>query len=519
MVRSPAGIHREQMLSRRGSGATLRRRRVGPPPIRPGLSRWLRARLRCVVPPLLLLAALVGAYPAPTLADPWYRSSPLLGVVDAGRQLQAAHKANAGWDRIVFLWQEIQPYDPTDWYLDRYLDRFGLRKQLESGLPLVAVVQGTPGWAAGDPRDGAAGVPTGLNYAVENRENNFGRFMLRLASTFKGRIHAWIIWNEPDFRPGDSGSWWTWAGNPEDLFKVVRTGYRAVKQADPKALVIFPATTYFVDAVNDRDLFFSRVLAEAAKDPEAAGHGFYFDAVAVNLYCSADMIYRAYGLYAEVLARHKLTKPIWLTETNCPTYNDGASPVVPVYHISTSEQAGYLIQAIAMARAAGYQRIGWYAMVDHEQRLGTADRWGLLRPDGSPRPAFHAFRVATRYLGGPDQSARFAPVGEGGQGGWPVYRVVLDDGTRRRVQVLWRGPDGPTSIRLEAQGRAAYTVDVLGRMSTLERKDGWWQVALPPPRVRQSFDPPGYPEVGDPILLVETDPPRGRSLAPPRATF
>jgi hypothetical protein len=290
-----------------------------------------------------------------------------------------------------------------------------------------------------------------------------------------------------------------------------------VKQADPNALVVFPATTYFVDAINDRELFFSRVLVEAAKDPEAARHGFYFDAVAVNLYCSVDMVYRAYGLYAEALARYKLTKPIWLTETNCPTYNDGANPVEPVHHISTSEQAAYLIQAVAMARAAGYQRIGWYSMVDHEQRLGTTDRWGVLRPDGSPRPAFQAFRVATQYLGGPEQSARFAPIGEASQGMWPVYRVVLDDRVRRRVQVLWRGREGPTSIRLEAQGRAAQTVDVLGRTSAVERKDGWWQVALPPPRVSQPYDPPGYPEVGDPVLLVETDLPRVRSLDPPWA--
>src|SRR5919204_1774240 len=161
----------------RGAG---RCRQDGIASIHPGLTRSLRTRLWRVVPLLPLLAGLVGAHPAPARADPWYRSTPILGVVDAGRQLQAAHKANAGWDRIVFLWQEIQPYDPTDWYLDRYLDRFGLRKQLESGLPLVAVVQGTPGWAAGDWRDGAAGVPTGLNYAVENKENTFGRFMLRL---------------------------------------------------------------------------------------------------------------------------------------------------------------------------------------------------------------------------------------------------------------------------------------------------------------------------------------------------
>jgi hypothetical protein len=70
---------------------------------------------------------------------------------------------------------------------------------------------------------------------------------------------------------------------------------------------------------------------------------------------------------------------------------------------------------------------------------------------------------------------------------------------------------------VEAQGRAAQTIDVLGRTATVERKDGWWQVALPPPRVSQPYDPQGYPEVGDPLLLVETDLPRVRSVDQPRA--
>lgn len=457
-------------------------------------------RSACAVIGVLLL--LVQATPA--AADRWYQPRPMLGIVDASRQLQAAHAAGATWDRVVFLWQEIQPSNSTDWYMDRYLDRTGLRAVLDkSDLPLVAVVQGTPGWAAGNWHDGAAAIPTGLDYPVDDPHNSFGLFMQRLAKTFKGRVSAWVIWNEPDFRPGEAVDSLTWGGNTADFFSLVRAGYRAVKKVDPGAAVVFPSTTYFADAVGGRNLFLERVLQEGRRDPEAARNGFYFDALGVNLYCSLDAIYRVRGLYADILARNGVgPKPIWLTETNCPIYNDAKAPVEPRQHISTMEQAAFVIQALALARAAGYERVAWYSMID---AAGISDHWGLLRPDGSPRPAYRALQTASRYLTSADQTARLAPLGEADRDGYPVTRVVLDDPSRgTRVQVLWRNRLGPRAVAVEPSASAARLVDLLGVSTPVARSADGWEVGLPPPRVPQSFDPPGFASGGDPVLLVES---------------
>ena len=467
----------------------------------------------------MALIALISSGATPALADRWYTATPMLGIVDAGREAPAARRAGATWDRALFLWQVIQPNGPNDWALDTYLDQARLKSTLGAGMPVVGVVQGTPGWAAGDWHDGASGVPTGLDYPADDPRNTFGQFMLRLARTYKGRITTWVVWNEPDFLPGESGTWWTWSGNTADFYRLLKTAYRAVKQVDPSATVVFPATTYFADAVHGRELFLARVLQDASKDREAAANGYFFDAVGVNLYCSLDAIYRVYGIYASILAQYQVHKPLWLTETNCPVYNDATTPEPASGRITTDEQAAFLIEAVALARAAGYERIGWYSMIDHDASSGILDRWGLLRADLSTRPAFLAFQVASRYLARPEVNARLAPLGSATLDGWPVSRVVFDDfSNHSRVQVLWRTGDGPATVNVDAAGTSARLIDPLGFGSTARRSDNGWEVPLPPTRVPQASDPPGFQSNGYPVLLVESGVPANPLVEPPRVT-
>jgi len=468
---------------------------------------------------LLLSAIVVLATAFPVSADRWWAEPPVLGIVDAGRQSAAARRAGASWDRALFLWQEIQPNGPSDWLLDTYVDQVGIRPSLSGAIPTVGVVQGTPVWAATDWHDQAASVPTGLDLPVDDPRNTFGQFMLRLARSYKGHISTWVLWNEPDFQPGESGTWWTWAGTPADFYKLLRTGYRAIKQVDPSATVVFPATTYFADAVRGRDLFLARVLAEGEKDREAPANGYFFDTLAVNLYCSLDAVYRVHGVFSAILTRYQLSKPIWLTETNCPVYNDASTPVPSSGRITTDEQAAYLVQSVALARAAGYQRIGWYSMIDHNPNSGILDRWGLLRPNGTSRPAFRAFQVAAQYLAKSSLIATLAPFGSVDADGWPVTRVTLDDpADRTRVQVLWRTAAGPSTVRVDAVGGSAQLVDILGGRRPATRVDAGWEVPLPPPRVPQPFDPPGFQSVGYPVLLVEDGLPAGKILAQPNVS-
>jgi hypothetical protein len=143
-------------------------------------------------------------------------------------------------------------------------------------------------------------------------------------------------------------------------------------------------------------------------------------------------------------------------------------------------------------------------MQDVDPSTGVLDRWGLLRSDATPRPAYRSFRVASRYLGGSEVSARLASIGDGGPGGWTTARVILDDpSVNRRVQVLWRNAAGPRTVSIQPSSQSATLMDAQGAILPVKMVGGQWEIALPPARVPQPNDPPGFLSLGDPLLLVE----------------
>ena len=149
-------------------------------------------------------------------------------------------------------------------------------------------------------------------------------------------------------------------------------------------------------------------------------------------------------------------------------------------------------------------------MVDHDASSGIVDRWGLLRADQTPRPAYLAFEVASSYFARADLSVRLAPYGTLTSDGWPVTRIVVDDPLQHtRVQVFWRTADGPAIVNVQPSGGSAQLIDPLGFTAPAAPGDNGWTVPLPPPRVPLPSDPPGFQSHGYPVLLVESGVPFG----------
>src|SRR5262249_4547543 len=150
---------------------------------------------------------------------------------------------------------------------------------------IAGLLQFTPPWAQANREQGERSPPANLNLPFDDPQNYFGRFAYETSKFYAGRIDEWIIWNEPEFRPGEPGvgGSYTWLGSEEQYAQLLKVGYLAIKAANPNALVSFAGTSYWTDELAHRRQYYDRLLDILARDPAAARNNAYHDAVAVNL--------------------------------------------------------------------------------------------------------------------------------------------------------------------------------------------------------------------------------------------
>ncbi|MCL4544394.1 MAG: hypothetical protein M1118_07320 [Chloroflexi bacterium] len=314
------------------------------------------------------------------------------GIVDAYQYPQQRAESGAGWERVEFWWNQIQPDSPTEFYPPQTISDAQLQTELSAGMLVVGLLGNPPQWAT---RDGS--TPAHLYLPINDPQNYWAAFVRRMVETYQGRIDHWIIWNEPDIPPGQNGS--TWAGTVAEYYQLVKVASEVAKVINPNEEIIVAGTTYWADVLNNRPLFIDRFASVAQNDPNGPSNGYFFDAVDMHIYSSAPDVYRIAMAYRQALQSHGMDKPLWLSETNVPPYNDPATPRTPNFTNTTlQEQADYIIEAFAYALAAGVQRMSIYRIAD-EPDDGSGP-WGLLHADGTPRPAFTAFQTAVRYFAG-----------------------------------------------------------------------------------------------------------------------
>src|SRR5439155_24363352 len=109
----------------------------------------------------LLVALLLGLSSSPAWArepTPPPARAPLFGIVDASRKPGDAVEAGATWDRVLFLWQQIQPGDSGK-FQRKFLPRDQIKGSLKRGIQMTAVLQWTPRWASLNRPDVAGAVP------------------------------------------------------------------------------------------------------------------------------------------------------------------------------------------------------------------------------------------------------------------------------------------------------------------------------------------------------------------------
>lgn len=467
-----------------------------------------------------------------------------LGVNEAFKAMVFGDASGAGWTRWTVQWFNVQrePDEFNDFYFTNEKGRNILDMQVMSGMKVAAMVLGTPEWAAETPglKYGTS-VPRGLYEPVfegdlPNPANTWGAFMFRLAQEYAGRMDVFEIWNEVEIPAvGPNAMYNTWAGTPADYYRLLEVASEAARKANPIARIVTSPYSYFKDkdAGGGETLPWFDAFAAEVKSRGAS----VFDAVALNLYRNPhdlwDRIHGGVEIAAEPADRTGFRarldamgaggKPIWLTEINAMPFDDpmpGWNTDPDGFRITMAEQADYVLQAHAIAFAAGYEKVFFQALQDDPYPV-TDELWGLVRfaPDmldadkSRARPAYAAYQVVGRHVAGaqraelhvrkrpdPKRQAQYASRYE-----WAQHLAVFHKGDSR-ASVVWNGTGEVGTVALKAAGTSAVLVDASGK-STPIAPDGEGRLVVDLPPASRHFDlfggdPPGYFYIGGATFVI-----------------
>ncbi len=375
--------------------------------IRRGERTPSRAVLLLVTATVLLLAGVIPLRPdAPAALGPHATVAarqPVLGIAAGGTlqfappaqrnaYLAAAHDLGASWLRFDFTWNDIQRADAghDDWA--RYDALVAAARK--NGLHVLGMIGYAPAWArlpscAGDPMCRPASASA------------YGTFAGQVARRYGPRgVHHWEIWNEPNtagfFKP---------AADPGAYTHLLAAADRAIHAADPKAEVLTggtaPASTGGGN-YSPTDFLTGMFAAGAQGHFDILGHHPYcfagsFDCPDTTAKWSAwsQMSATPVSLRSLLADHGDRSTQIWATEFGAPTA--GGSTAVTEQHQST-------MLADALRTFSGYSWAG-PLFVYSLQDLGTnpadgQDWFGVLRADGSRKPAFDRLAAMLRQVRG-----------------------------------------------------------------------------------------------------------------------
>lgn len=336
-----------------------------------------------------LRAVLVAAVAALALAPAAHAATPGVNVnILSAQSVTDAIATGAKYARFFLLWSDVEPTRGT---LDGnalypYQQQFA--RLNAAGVRPIVVVVGAPQWANG----------SSDRLVPPRNASDFGTFTGQLAARLRGSVAAYEIWNEPDATA-------FWHGTPDvaRYSELLKASYPAIKAADPAAKVVAGPTTgndyAWVDGLYTNGAKGSFDVVAVHTDTACLDRGpdvFYRDGGRIAQYS-----FLGYKTVHDVMAAHGDGEtPIWMTElgwsSTTTTCARGAWAGQKAAGVGEADQATYLKQAYHCLTFDPYVQVAlWFNMQDTSSADSELNRYGLLRADGSHKPAWAAFRDVT----------------------------------------------------------------------------------------------------------------------------
>ncbi|MDI9546982.1 MAG: cellulase family glycosylhydrolase [Chloroflexota bacterium] len=347
----------------------------------------------------------------------------MYGATGAGTTYHSALiDSGAEWVRVPIEWDAVEPTNlqPAN-YRWQSADA-AVAAASASCKNLIVTLRSAPSWAATYP-----------NSRIKlDQLGEFAQFVRATVERYDGDgindapgspvVTYWELYNEPDasfdFVPEDWHRGWGEFG--AEYAQMLSVAYPAIKQANPKAQVLFGGIAYdnFVD---DGGNF----IEEFLDDVLAAGGGAHFDIMNIHSYpafggywvrrmdpscvkngtCFGPGVVEKVTYVHDKLGDYGLTKPIMITESGWHSDNPPDQPSSP------EMQARYVLEIFTQSKAAGVLNTIYFALTDPGG--GYPHENGLVSASTPPqrKPAFTAYQVAVDWLA-PARFVRRLPAAE-----------------------------------------------------------------------------------------------------------
>ncbi len=329
-----------------------------------------------------------------------------------------------GWRAWHALWYDVEPQKGV-WKWDNLDKLVSMNQQHNSEIMLMFSY--SPPWASQKPnqpadwKNGTAG-PVSMD--------DWRDYVRTVGTRYKGKIHVYEMWNEPD-RPR------AWQGDVDTMVQMVAEASKILKGIDPTVTIVSPSCTH-PNGNQWLDQFLSK------------GGGDYVDVIGYHFYTGRvggmdppEAVVPLIQNVKNILAKHNIQKPLWNTEEGWL----GPTPY------PDDQQAGYVARAYVLNWAAGVQRFYWFQWDVH-----TGAAVEMVHRDNSITPAGNAFITIQQWMTG-----------------WTLHRCLTSDNHNWVCELEQNGnwkyivwsPDGEKGFRLAKNWKVSQVTHLDGTTSQI----------------------------------------------------
>ncbi len=305
-----------------------------------------------------------------------------LSPAERSQKLDEMKAAGATWVRYDLSWDSVQHGSAARYDWSAY--DVPTKDAVAHGFNVLMIIDFTPPWArpANCQSSQLCGPASAEAYA---------KFAAAATEHFQPLgVRHWEIWNEPNisyrYRP---------APNVGTYVAMLKASYTAIKQADASATVIAGVVA---PSGTEKGNFTPSEFVSQLYAHGAAGS---FDAISSHPYTYPNMPSKSnpYDAWGQLQAIHDMMvnhgdsqKKVWITEYSAPTNG----PDKPGEKVTEAEQAKMATEAIQLFRKHDWSGpFLWYEFQDSSDDTSSSENfYGLIRADGSHKPAYDAFVTA-----------------------------------------------------------------------------------------------------------------------------